>query len=228
MDELTKYRITGAVIWLALLILLVPSWYANPVDYEKAQPWLYSTSDDSIPAEEVVPVKSPEHSSDTVSEYAAEASKTGSDIKSDPQPVKSNTSSQKQTDITPKDSAQTTPSSETSVIAEPKKKPDVSVELDEPMSTEETAEIKEPVIPSEDKSPAWLVRVASYNSIESANRTLGVLEMRYKVTIGDFSTKTQKIYSVRVGPFSSFEEAQEAKTVLDKELVTNSVIVQIR
>lgn len=54
MDELTKYRITGAVIWLALLILLVPSWYANPVDYEKAQPWLYSTSDNSIPAEEVM------------------------------------------------------------------------------------------------------------------------------------------------------------------------------
>ncbi|WP_029933945.1 SPOR domain-containing protein [Thiomicrospira pelophila] len=227
MDELTKYRITGAVIWLALLILLVPSWYANPVDYEKAQPWLYSTSDNSIPAEEVMPVSSPSQSSDPASEYVAETSKTGSDIKSDPQPVKSNASSQKQTDITPKDSAQTTPSIETSVIAEPKK-PDDSIELDQPMSTEETAEIKEPVIPSEDKSPAWLVRVASYSSIESANRTLGVLEMRYKVTIGDFSTKTQKIYSVRVGPFSSFEEAQEAKTVLDKELVTNSVIVQIR
>lgn len=222
MDELTKFRITGAVIWLALLILLVPSWYANPVDYEKAQPWLYST------AEEVVPEKSANKSSETALESVAEASNAGSDIKSDPQPVNSKASNQQQTDITPKDSTQTAPSTETSVLAEPKKSPDVSVELDDPMSTEETAEITEPVIPSEDKSPAWLVRVASYSSIESANRTLGVLEMRYKVTIGDFSTKTQKIYSVRVGPFSSFEEAQEAKTVLDKELVTNSVIVQIR
>ena len=33
MDELTKYRITGAVIWLGLLIIFVPGWYASPVDF---------------------------------------------------------------------------------------------------------------------------------------------------------------------------------------------------
>lgn len=28
-DELTKHRVTGAIIWLSLLIILVPSWYAS-------------------------------------------------------------------------------------------------------------------------------------------------------------------------------------------------------
>ncbi|WFE68063.1 SPOR domain-containing protein [Thiomicrospira sp. R3] len=35
MDELTKHRVTGAIIWLSLLIILVPSWYASPVDFSE-------------------------------------------------------------------------------------------------------------------------------------------------------------------------------------------------
>lgn len=225
MDELTKFRITGAVIWLALLIILVPSWYANPVDYEKAQPWLYSSSNDVPSVEDEVAAKadsqsglpSPSQAEETTEPRPAKEVKPQTDV---------STGSSQQSDMISATSSQETPLSQPAV--EPKKEPTPSVELDEPMTTEETSEIKEPVPPSEDKSPAWLVRVASYNSIESANRTLGVLEMRYKVTIGDFSTKTQKIYSVRVGPFSSLQEAEEAKAELDKELVTNSVIVQIR
>lgn len=33
MDELTKYRVTGAIIWLSFLIVIVPGWYASPVDF---------------------------------------------------------------------------------------------------------------------------------------------------------------------------------------------------
>ncbi|HEY9017464.1 SPOR domain-containing protein [Thiomicrospira sp.] len=228
MDELTKYRITGAVIWLALLIMLVPSWYANPVDYEKAQPWLYSSSDELSPVDELPPAKEVSQTSVIVSDQTTETTKSEPVVTVDTNKDTSNTSAQTQNDISSKEAAQTKQSSDNPEIANAKKSSTTEVELDEPMTTQETAEIKEPVMPSEDKSPAWLVRVASYNSIESANRTLGVLEMRYKVTIGDFSTKNQKIYSVRVGPFLSFQEAQKAKQELDKELVTNSVIVQIR
>lgn len=32
MDEVTKYRLTGAAFWLGLLIIFVPSWYSNPVE----------------------------------------------------------------------------------------------------------------------------------------------------------------------------------------------------
>ncbi|MBE0493409.1 MAG: SPOR domain-containing protein [Thiomicrospira sp.] len=222
MDELTKYRITGAVIWLALLIILVPSWYANPVDYEKAQPWLYSTPDDSV---------SPTAKMDN------QFKKSTSNKLDDSSAIRSNKKSESEVtpslgrDIQTNVSSPTAPSQPTQAkqSIESKKQQDANTEiLDKSTATAKSQDIKEPVLPSEDKSPAWLVRVASYNSIESANKTLGVLEMRYTVTIGDFSTKTQKIYTVRVGPFPSLQEAEEAKAELDKELVTNSAIVQIR
>ena len=29
-----KYRLTGAAVWLLLLVIIVPSWYANPVEFD--------------------------------------------------------------------------------------------------------------------------------------------------------------------------------------------------
>ncbi|MGM0541003.1 MAG: SPOR domain-containing protein [Pseudomonadota bacterium] len=34
MDDLSKYRLTGAFLWLLLLVILVPSWYGNPVNFQ--------------------------------------------------------------------------------------------------------------------------------------------------------------------------------------------------
>ncbi|MDG6778343.1 SPOR domain-containing protein [Thiomicrorhabdus sp. zzn3] len=34
MDEISKFRLTGAVIWLTLLVIIVPSWYSNPVNFQ--------------------------------------------------------------------------------------------------------------------------------------------------------------------------------------------------
>lgn len=36
MDDLSKYRLTGAFIWLLLLVILVPIWYGNPVNFQPA------------------------------------------------------------------------------------------------------------------------------------------------------------------------------------------------
>ncbi|WP_127470562.1 SPOR domain-containing protein [Thiomicrorhabdus aquaedulcis] len=33
MDEVSKYRLMGATIWLGLLVLIVPTWYSNPVNF---------------------------------------------------------------------------------------------------------------------------------------------------------------------------------------------------
>lgn len=33
MDDLSKYRLTGAFLWLLLLVILVPSWYGSPVNF---------------------------------------------------------------------------------------------------------------------------------------------------------------------------------------------------
>jgi len=54
------------------------------------------------------------------------------------------------------------------------------------------------------------------------------LELRYQVTIGDFSSRNQTLYTVRVGPYDSLEKAQRAKAELDQELKVDSVIVKIR
>ncbi|MCF6254595.1 MAG: SPOR domain-containing protein [Thiomicrorhabdus sp.] len=34
MDEVSKYRLTGAVIWLMLLVFLVPVWFGEPVHFK--------------------------------------------------------------------------------------------------------------------------------------------------------------------------------------------------
>jgi len=34
MDDVSKYRLTGAVIWLLLLVIIVPTWYSNPVNFK--------------------------------------------------------------------------------------------------------------------------------------------------------------------------------------------------
>jgi cell division septation protein DedD len=34
MDEVGKYRLLGAAIWLTLLILIVPGWYSHPVNFQ--------------------------------------------------------------------------------------------------------------------------------------------------------------------------------------------------
>lgn len=33
MDLVSKYRLIGAVIWLGLLVIIVPSWYSHPVNF---------------------------------------------------------------------------------------------------------------------------------------------------------------------------------------------------
>jgi cell division septation protein DedD len=167
MDELTKYRLTGAIVWLGMLILIVPSWYGDPVDYVKNQS-LFSIE-----------------------------SVTGT-IHSDSglmKPVAPNTNS-------------------SSLIV-----PEIS-------------EIPPAMIKAVDK-PAepvgqWLVRLASYSNIQSANRMVDQLGNRYMATIGDFSTPDRRIYSVRIGPFDSLSKALEAKEKLDAEFNVDALVVKIR
>jgi len=34
MDEVSKYRLTGAIIWLVLLVVVVPVWFGEPVEFK--------------------------------------------------------------------------------------------------------------------------------------------------------------------------------------------------
>jgi len=44
MDEVSKYRLTGAIIWLVLLVVFVPIWFGEPVHFK---PDHYVSSDQS-------------------------------------------------------------------------------------------------------------------------------------------------------------------------------------
>lgn len=206
MDEITKYRVVGAAIWLLLLIIIVPAWYNNPVEDWHNQVWQTPvTFSDELemlepapPALEKPPVKPVEQ--------AAQVAKP-------PAPAKPVVQKTEQ------------PAQEQQPAPKPESKPEAkSVPKPEPKPAPE----QKPVAKPASKQEAWQVRVATYSSIKTANNTLGMLEQRYEVTIGDFSNGDKQMFTVRVGPYATEAEAQKVKQDLDKELNTNSVIVKIR
>lgn len=169
MDELTKYRITGALVWLGLLIFIVPSWYNDPVDYVKSQ--------------QVFKIES-----FTQSERLGQSANTRL-LEPVEAPIKDKT-------------------------------PDVTHPVSlPPLNLEKQS--SEPI-------GQWLVRLVSYSNIQSANRMVDQLAGRYQATIGDFSTQDRRIYSVRVGPFDSLAQAQQAKKTLDDEFNIDAVVVRVK
>lgn len=192
MDEITKYRITGAAIWLLLLIILVPSWYSNPVEDPSQKSWAktvaYADEIDDLLLEEA-PVNK-----EVVKELAEQPIKQVAA----PEVVKEEA---KQEIITPQ------------VVEKPIEKP-VAKSVEQP----------KPAKPSEE----WQIRVATYKSLQTAKNTLALLEDRYQVTIGDFSAGDKKMFTVRVGPYPTKEQAMKVKQDLDIELRTDSAIIKIR
>jgi cell division septation protein DedD len=176
MDELTKYRLTGAIVWLGMLILIVPSWYGDPVDYVKDQS-LFSI--ESVTG--TVPV--------------------------DSMPVKP--------------AVQNTHRPSLDVPNLPSVSSAATVSLSVPDKSVESVEPIEPI-------GQWVVRLASYSNIQSANRMVDQLGSRYQATIGDFSTSDRRIYSVRIGPFDRLNTALEAKKELDAEFNIDALVVKIR
>lgn len=235
MDEITKYRITGAIIWLALLIIIVPSWYSFPVDYQQEQSW--STSVEILPDEALTDAQiNHSRSKDSLAHIEPKAEQKAP-VKEQVEIIEATTKNIEQKEAV-KSSAVTTPKTvvepAVQIPTENKIQTKQDVQPEQPQTSTEIAPSVEPanqaekLIGLEERSPAWLIRVASYSSIKTANRTLGQLELRYQVTIGDFSSASNKVYSVRVGPYYSLSEAEKVKQELDVELNTNSAIVQIR
>lgn len=226
MDEITKYRITGAVIWLTLLIVFVPGWYSDPVDYQQPRSWqgqanvhedeiLPESDSSSVPNNAKDGGLEPERQIEQTTTKAGQSDSEVSRITQVKPPLPQEPA--QPVAVLPDNSKhKANPQSDLKAL------PSTSeIEPDRPA---DAAEVKK----QPQTAPAWLVRVASYNSLKTANQTLGLLETRYQVTIGDFSNENRKVYSVRVGPYFSLAEAEQAKKMLDAELRTQSVIVQIR
>ncbi len=153
MDEVSKYRLTGAIIWLLFLVLFVPVWFGEPVEFKPEGAMLAQKAVER-------PLIKPDR-----------------------------------------------------VIVKP-------VEEEPRLSVEEG-----PQIESKEVANQWIVRVAAYKEIKTANDILGRLDDRYDVAIKTFE-KTG-MHSVRVGPYFSKTKAEQAKQEIDKRLYTQSEVVQL-
>lgn len=145
MDEVSKYRLTGAIIWLLLLVIFVPIWFGEPVGFKP--------------------------------EVSAPAQK---------------------------------------VVERPLIKPETTVALKQGDAVQ---------VESKKVVHQWIVRVAAYKEIKTANDILGHLDGQYDVAIKTFE-KTG-MHSVRVGPYFSKIKAEQAKQEIDKRLYTQSEVVQL-
>ncbi len=161
MDEVSKYRLTGAIIWLVLLVVLVPVWFGEPVDF-KPEGTVPIQKTVERPLVKQIPVLPEENAN------AVMTSKNGTPLK----------------------------------------------------ATGQGAERSE-----SNKTKRWIVRVMAYKDIKVANDLLGRLDGLYDVDIKTF--EKSGMHSVRVGPYFSKAEAEQAKQNIDKKLYTQSEVVQL-
>ncbi|NPA72541.1 MAG: SPOR domain-containing protein [Gammaproteobacteria bacterium] len=63
MDELSKFRLTGAAIWLGLLVMIVPNWYNNPVHFKPEGHQIVETSAERPLVEHIYTLPTSERSS---------------------------------------------------------------------------------------------------------------------------------------------------------------------
>jgi cell division septation protein DedD len=197
MDEVSKYRLTGAVIWLLLLLILVPGWYSHPVNFQPLGHQVESTTAERPLVEHVyeLPLQSQQkpveiHRQPLTNQQAIKTRALSATL-SEPN---------KETYIAPRQKA-------------PKIMPDKSV--------------KSVNTVNDDKSnqKQWIVRITAYKDIKKANQLLGRLETNYEVWIKEF--KKSEIYSVRTGPYITKAKAEQDKRKLDKMLRTNAEVVQL-
>jgi len=179
MDELTKNRLTGAMVWLGLLIWLVPQWYSNPVNYSSLAGGVKSAV---VNLDELgVNVALPKGTQDS-----------------------------KEVDTT-----------------------DKVIDSDRNINRDDSSEVKEVVTEANSTSSSLtLLELKEITEPGFYVRLISDLEKRlvaqYDVSIGSFTTSAGKFYTVRVGPYLSLEEASLAKTVLDRELRIESIILDRR
>jgi cell division septation protein DedD len=200
MDEVSKFRLIGAAIWLSLLVLIVPGWYSNPVNFEP---------EGAVGAPEEVnapivqqPYRLPDRPRVPHQQGAARDSEQNISVLA---PVVS--SSQK--------------SSATQGLS-------ASVEpvLESVVDHKAPKVIPASSAASNDLQGQWLVKVAAYKKLSNANKVLGMLDKEYNVWIKEFSASGT--YSVRTGPYATRQEAEVDKRKIDRALHTQAQIVQVK
>ena len=204
MDEVSKFRLTGAVIWLGLLVVIVPIWYSNPVNFSPdseqkvdsnhAQPLVYQAY--------LLPNKSKEGQ-----EHPGQ-SPIANELK--PQKIEQNTFND-ESELSQKPLVDAVPYTN---LKTPIREADKTVS--------QSLISKRPEV----KPGQWLLMIYASNSIKDANKVLGRLDDKYDVWIKEFPSTNS--YSVRIGPYQSRTQAEKDKRKIDRAINTQSKIVQVK
>ena len=202
MDDVSKFRITGAVIWLILLVVVVPTWYSNPVNFKPdSERMVESTANTPVVYQAyILPTKTLPKTEACLTE-----TEQGGEPKVEPVVV--------QKVLEPEVEA---------VKVDSKK---ILLEVEQPDKKVMVPVVK--IEPNRDvKAGQWLVMVYATKEIKEANKVLGLLDDKYEVWIKEFPKS--KAFSVRTGPYSSRELAEKDKRKIDKAIHTQSKIVQVK
>ncbi len=202
MDEISKYRLTGAAIWLALLVVIVPGWYSNPVNFkpdsERVDSSAVNQRGEAIVYQPYVLPSKPQANADNSQAVVAEP--VASVVQQDKQQIESR-------------------------AAAPAVQSDSQHQSVESTKATKPAKTVEPQSQQESKKQ-WLVKVYSSNKIKDANRVLGLLDDRNDVWIKEYSNP--KAYSVRTGPYDSRALAEKVKRKIDKAIRTQAEVVEVK
>jgi len=203
MDDVSKFRLTGAFIWLILLIVIVPGWYSNPVNFSPdSEQNAESTSTKPVVYQAYILPNKGSVSQNTITTPQALETKVTDALNKEPLNVA--------------EEQVAAPIVDKAIVPVLAKIPDV-----EPLKPTQ-------IMPSEPevKLGQWLLMVYASKDIKDANKVLGLLDDKYEVWIKEF-TKS-KSYSVRTGPYKSRALAEKDKTKIDKAIRTQSKIVQVK
>lgn len=224
MDEISKYRLTGAFIWLLLLVVLVPSWYNSPVNFKPAGHQKDEAKGEHPLVEHIyeLPVKTAQkqaalQSNPLTNNQLLETAESINDSNDEP---KVPTASQ----VTGASDASERQEVSLKTVQEP------VVEITQTANNVAPSKAKSVGDSAQKRTPAaiteqWIVRITAYKDIKQANHLLGRLESNYDVSIKEF--KNSGTYSVRTGPYISKAKAEQDKRKLDKMLRTNAEVVPL-
>lgn len=202
MDDVSKFRLTGAVIWLGLLVLIVPTWYSNPVNFSPDNEQGAEVQSNKLVVYQAYTL--PSKSAQSTVEEAHKDEETPRDLV-----VKK---------VAPVVESSVAPSQIAAVKPAPHSAPTGQVERPKVKMTS----IGIPEV----KPGQWLLKIYSSKDIRDANNVLAKLDDQYEVWIKAFPKS--KTYSVRTGPYTSRALAEVDKIKIDKAIRTQSKIEQVK
>lgn len=204
-DQALRYRLTGAFVWLGLIILVVPIWYNNPAQFD--------------PEDAGGATGTQQTSKRVIGSQAGE--KNGHDLLSANDAVA--TASSKKSGVSPAASApepKTAQGSGSNAVSETDTR---QTALDKQASLEKnhSATIKPS---SEAVNERWIIRVAAFHKKDDAEALEQRLKYDYETFIKYFPSS--RYYSVRIGPYDSKNQAIKDQQRLNRILRIRSELVK--